>query len=72
MAYLYPLMNRLKAVQYFLIFCIICQQVSAQPGGGGDPGGGEPVPIGGIWILLVVGASLGLKRLIDLRKNKHQ
>lgn len=35
-----------------------------QPGGGGDPGGGEPVPITGVEILLVGGAAIGLRKIL--------
>lgn len=62
----------MKAVPYLLLFFLFCQQVSAQPGGGGDPGGGQPVPIGGIWVLLGLGAALGMKQLLDIRKNKQR
>lgn len=41
----------------------------AQPGGGGDPGGGEPVPISGVEILLAGGIALGLKKLNNFRKK---
>ena len=42
----------------------------AQPGGGGDPGAGEPVPIAGLGILLAAGAFFGAKKIYDL-KNKR-
>lgn len=44
---------------------VILFQVSvvlAQPGGGGDPGGGQPVPITGLEILLAAGGILGIRR----------
>ncbi len=41
----------------------------AQPGGGGDPGGGEPVPIQGIGFLLLAGAWLGFRKWAQ--KNKQ-
>ncbi|HMQ00993.1 MAG TPA: hypothetical protein PKC24_14530 [Cyclobacteriaceae bacterium] len=39
----------------------------AQPGGGGGPGAGEPVPIGGIEVLIAMGALLGTRRLFKQR-----
>jgi hypothetical protein len=41
----------------------------AQPGGGGDPGGGQPVPLGGIELLLAAGAALGVKRIVSRNKK---
>ena len=35
----------------------------------GDPGGGEPVPISGVEILLAGGIALGLKKLNNFRKK---
>lgn len=63
-------MIRLKLFLY-IAFLLLAHQISiAQPGGGGDPGGGEPVPLGGLEILLGLGAALGAKRILDLRKGK--
>lgn len=42
-----------------------------QPGGGGDPGSGEPVPISGIEYLLAAGAALGVRKWFNARKKKH-
>jgi hypothetical protein len=46
----------------------------AQPGDpgdpGGGPGGGEPVPLAGIGILLVAGMILGVWRMVEIRKRK--
>jgi hypothetical protein len=39
----------------------------AQPGGGGDPGAGEPVPLQGLFFLLLAGAYLGIKKLARKR-----
>jgi hypothetical protein len=38
---------------------------------GCDPGGGEPVPISGIEILLVAGGALGVKRILGLVKKSN-
>jgi hypothetical protein len=48
-----------------IVFAFIFMSIAsvAQPGGGGDPGGGEPVPFSGVEFLLVAGAALGIKRL---------
>jgi hypothetical protein len=43
--------------------------VLAQPGGGGDPGGGQPVPISGLEVLLVGGALLGIRSLKSMRRE---
>ena len=43
----------------------------AQPGGGGPGGGGDPdVPISGIGLLIAVGAFLGIRKLINIKKNQ--
>jgi len=49
----------------FIILGILFLSVAsyAQPGGGGDPGGGEPVPFSGIEYLLLAGAALGIRKL---------
>lgn len=51
--------------RYFLFFTLLFVSIAsvAQPGGGGDPGGGEPVPLSGIWFLLVAGVALGIRKL---------
>jgi hypothetical protein len=58
-----------KASLFFLYFLISISSV-AQPGGGGDPGDGEPVPIAGLGILIAAGAFFGVKKIYD-SKNKH-
>jgi hypothetical protein len=42
----------------------------AQPGGGGPPGDGEPVPISGIEILVAAGAFLGIRKYINSAKKR--
>jgi hypothetical protein len=43
----------------------------AQPGDpGGDPGAGEPVPLGGIEILVVAAIVLGIKKLWDVQRSR--
>jgi hypothetical protein len=66
-------MNKLKGLLYISFLLVILPAVYAQPGGGGDPGGGQPVPIGGIWVLLAIGGAFGIKRFLDIRnRNKQQ
>lgn len=63
-------MMKLKSqlILSFLVFSSI-MVAQAQPGGGGDPGGGEPVPIQGLWILLVAGATMAVKTLFPKNKS---
>lgn len=51
------------------LMCVSACVLHAQPG---DPGGGaDPdVPITGIEILIGAGGALGLKKLLDKRKNQ--
>lgn len=65
-------MNILKFFTFVAFLFLICHKGSAQPGGGGDPGGGQPVPIGSIEILISIGAGLGVKRILDVRRRKKQ
>ena len=56
----------MKYLNYLLFSALMClsgQCLMAQPG---DPGGNphQPVPIGGIEVLLIGGAALGARRLI--------
>ena len=47
-----------------LMLSLLALQAShafAQPGGGGDPGHGSPVPVGGVELLLIAGGILGLR-----------
>jgi hypothetical protein len=62
-------MNNRKPVLIISFSLLMAICAYAQPGGGGDPGGGQPVPISGIELLLGAGAALGVKRLVDLRKR---
>jgi hypothetical protein len=50
---------------YFLFFILISFFALAQPGGGGDPGAGEPVPFAGIGYLILGGALLGIRSVIS-------
>ena len=54
---------------FFGLLILFSSMVLAQPGGGGDPGGGEPVPITGIEVLVAAGAILGIRRLTSLKKR---
>jgi hypothetical protein len=58
-------------VRGFLIFIVLVFPFIslAQPGGGGDPGPGQPVPISGLEILLGVGALFGAKKILDQKKK---
>jgi len=65
-------MNKQKHILSIIaitILCFVSFFCAAQPGGGGDPGGGEPVPITGIEILLALGGLLGVKRLLGLNQK---
>jgi hypothetical protein len=46
-----------------LLFLIISTFAYSQPGGGGNPGRGKPVPITGIEYLLAAGGLLGAWKL---------
>lgn len=59
----------------YLIVIIICllflsTNGFAQPGGGGDPGSGQPVPIAGIEYLIGAGVGLGIKKWLNRNKGK--
>jgi hypothetical protein len=62
-------MNNRKAVLIITFLLLMAINTYSQPGGGGDPGGGQPVPLSGVEFLLGLGAALGVKRLMDLRKR---
>lgn len=47
-----------------LFAVLLLSDAFAQPGGGGDPGDGRPVPIQGLLLLLLAGAFLGIKKLL--------
>jgi hypothetical protein len=53
-----------KKISLLVFYCFLFFNVMAQPGGGGDPGGGEPVPIQGVIILLIAGGALGVKKFL--------
>ncbi len=53
------------------IFIFISSLLAAQPGGGGPGGGGDPdVPLGGIELLIAVGALFGAKKAINRSKKQ--
>lgn len=58
-----------KSITMLLFLAVFAVAVHAQPGGGGDPGSGEPVPISGLGILIALGSLLGLWRFSAKRKN---
>lgn len=56
---------------FALLTCLLISGISvAQPGGGGDPGGGEPVPLPAIGILVAAGALLGVRAM--MKKKAEQ
>jgi hypothetical protein len=55
--------DMLKALFFSFLFFLSALNCMAQPGGGGDPGPGQPVPIQGILFLLLAGACLGVKKI---------
>ena len=59
-------------VKFFLsiVFCLMANLLIAQPGGGDPNGGGKPVPIGGLEILLIAGGALGVGKLISNKSKK--
>jgi hypothetical protein len=58
-----------RSIGILIVFLAAALTAGAQPGGGGDPGGGEPVPFSGLEVLLTAGAVLGAKALHTLRKR---
>jgi hypothetical protein len=52
-------MQSKKMIFVVLSLVLLSFCASAQPGGGGDPGGGKPVPLSGVELLLLVGGALG-------------
>lgn len=63
------MLNKLLLITGVIVAAML--SVVAQPGDpGGDPGGGEPVPLGGIETLLVAGGLLGIKKLMGLQNKK--
>jgi len=52
---------------YFIIAILISSTAMAQPGDPPDPD--NPVPIGGIEILLISGGLLGIKRILGRGKK---
>jgi hypothetical protein len=55
-----------------ILILLVHTMVMAQPGGGGEPGGGEPVPLPGIWILVAAGAYLGIKKMFSKKHIQEQ
>ena len=59
--------NFLGVLIVMIALTLLSADVYAQPG---DPSGDPDVPITGIELLLVAGGALGIKKLINTRKNK--
>jgi hypothetical protein len=58
-----------KKIFFVLFFFLMVSYACAQPGGGGDPDPGQPVPIQGLIFLLLAGAFLGIKRIMHKKKD---
>jgi hypothetical protein len=63
-------MTKMRPLFILTIILISSWSAIAQPTGGGPGGGGPPVPISGIEILIAVGGLIGLKKIFDSRKSK--
>jgi len=60
-----------KTIPYILLACFCTITFSyAQPGGGGNPGHGQAVPLQGLAILLLAGALIGIRKITGRVKNK--
>lgn len=59
----------MKTLKILIPALIVTIQLYAQPGGGGPPGGGKPVPLSGIEYLIISGGILGAYKLFK-RKFK--
>lgn len=59
--------NRFVFVFFVVMNLTASWTAYAQPGGGGDPGNGQPVPIPFAWLLVAAGGALGVRTL--LKKN---
>lgn len=56
----------------FLVICFLSVLLTnGQPGGGGDPGAGEPVPLQGMFILFAAGIFLAVKSLYNRKNNSE-
>jgi hypothetical protein len=52
------------------LFSILTFFAFGQPGGGPPPDPGTPVPLGGIEILLLAGAAIGIKKIMREKKSR--
>jgi hypothetical protein len=59
----------LRIVVAFCFLIISCGSLLAQPGGGPPPDPGKPVPFQGFIYLVVAGALLGFKKIMDSKKG---
>lgn len=64
--------NKTKIVLCLLMLCALVGDIIAQPGpgGGGPPDPPSPVPLSGTWILIIVGAIIGILKLAISRKSR--
>jgi hypothetical protein len=68
-------MNKILLTAGVIATAILPLPLLAQPGDpGGDPGAGQPVPLGGIEILVAAAIVLGIKNLWNVQhsKKKHR
>ena len=60
-----------KHIIFCFIFLLTISNILAQPGGGGPGGVGDPdVPLGGLELLLLAGAALGVRSITNNKRNK--
>ena len=59
----------MKYIHTLFILFFLNLAVYAQPG---DPnGGGKPVPLGGVEILLLAGGALGVRKIVSMNNKKE-
>jgi drug/metabolite transporter (DMT)-like permease len=63
-------MEKIKRLSIFVLLFGYALTGLAQPGGGGSPGGGPPVPITGIEYLVGGGVLMGLRYLFNRKKDR--
>lgn len=63
-------MRSLSFIICVLLILLPAVLVIAQPGGGPPPDPGTPVPIGGLGILVAIGAGLGIYKIRSSKNDK--